>query len=272
MENLALYQQWMTDLIEIVSEVSQGIKEELGKVALERIEEKERHSLVSYVDKNAESQLVRKLGALIPDCGFITEEDTVDNIQQEYTWIIDPLDGTTNFLHGIPHFSCSVGLQHKEKMILGAVSNIMQDEIFHAIVGNGAYINGNKVSLNTESPLSEALVATGFPYSDNYDKDTFLEVIKTILTKARGMRRLGSAALDLCFVAGGRLGVYYETSLNPWDVAAGSLIVQEAGGKVVDFSGGDDYLNGKNIVACAPQHLDEILEIIQPIQANKTRN
>ncbi len=266
MENQALYQQWMQDLLEIVSQVSQGIKEELGKVTAEKIEEKERHSLVSYVDKNAELLLVRKLGEMIPGCGFITEEDTVVNNQKEYTWIIDPLDGTTNFLHGIPHFSCSVGLQYQGNMILGAVSNIMQGEIFHAISGSGAYINKNKISLNLTSPLSAALVATGFPYSDNYNKAAFLQVINEILSRARGLRRLGSAALDLCFVAAGRLGVYYETSLNPWDVAAGALIVQEAGGVVVDFSGEDDYLYGKNIVASAPQHLDEILDIIRPIQ------
>ena len=261
------YRELMTSLQDLMKQACQEIRNELGKVDQHNIEEKERHSLVSYVDKNAETYLVKHLSGLIPGCGFITEEDTVENNKQEYTWIIDPLDGTTNFLYGIPHFSCSVALQHHDEVVIGVIIDIMRKDTFHAIKSDGAYLNDHLLTIDSSPGFSEALVATGFPYSNGYDAVVFLGVMKEVLENARGVRRLGSAALDLAYVAAGRLGAYYETSLNPWDIAAGQLIVQEAGGVMMDFNGGNNYMTGDHIIACAPQHSKELLDIISPMRS-----
>ncbi len=246
----------------IVADTAAYIRKELGEVQEDHVEEKEMNSLVSYVDKTAESMLVESLGMLLPEAGFITEEETEDDTEQDWTWIIDPLDGTTNFLFQIPYFCVSVALQKGEEIVMGIVHDVMHDEQYFATKGGGATINEHPIHVTTKKHLADILVATGFPYDNEYDMDSLAIIVKNFLKRARGIRRLGAAALDLCFVAAGRLGTYYETSLNVWDVAAGALIVQEAGGVVTDFEGGNDYLFGNNIVAC-PSHLHkEMLEII----------
>lgn len=237
------------DTIEIVNAASQFILENVGKVSKKDIETKELNSLVSYVDKGAEEIIVQGLRALTPEAGYITEEDTINEESKDWTWIIDPLDGTTNFLMGIPHFAVSVALMHKNEIVLGIVKEVSSGEMFHAVKGEGAYLNYNPISV-TSSPIDEVIVATGFPYSNNYDTRKYIARLEEILTAARGLRRMGSAALDLCYVACGRFGAYYETSINPWDVAAGQLIVLEAGGFISDFKGNEGYNDGSFILAC----------------------
>lgn len=246
----------------IVADTAAYIRKELGEVQDDHVEEKELNSLVSYVDKTAESMLVETLSTLLPKAGFITEEETEDDTDQDWTWIIDPLDGTTNFLYQIPYFCVSVALQKGDEVVMGIVHDVMHDQQFFAAKGEGATVNEQPIHVTAKENLADILVATGFPYNNDYNMDSLTTIVKNFLKRARGIRRLGAAALDLCFVAAGRLGAYYETSLNAWDVAAGALIVKEAGGLVTDFEGGDDYLFGSNIVACPEHFHKEILEII----------
>lgn len=248
--------------LEVIRSTSHFIQSHIDKVSSEDIEEKDLNSLVSYVDKEAENILVEGLNKLIPNAGFVTEEDTIDSVDKEYTWIIDPLDGTTNFLNKVPHFAISVALQKNNATILGVVKEVNSGEEWTAIKDKGAFLNDNKISVSTK-PFHAILVATGFPYSNDHDYDSYFGIMKHWLTHTRGIRRMGSAALDLCYVACGRFGAYYEATLNAWDVAAGALIVTEAGGKVSDFSGGEKYLYGKEILAASPQVYAEVSDVIQ---------
>lgn len=244
------------DVLDLSSEVGTFISSHLNKVGNGDIEAKEKHSLVTYVDKTAEEMLVKGLSRIIPDAGFITEEGTVDQSKEGLHWIIDPLDGTTNFIYKIPHFSISIALYDGEEGLIGVVEEVNSREQFSAIKGGGAFLNGLKMQVSQRPLFEEAVVATGFPYRKDFDPNQYFEVISFILKNGRGIRRMGSAALDLSYVAAGRLDAYYEGSLNPWDIAAGSLIVKEAGGMVSTFSGGSDYYSGKEILASAPQHFD----------------
>jgi myo-inositol-1(or 4)-monophosphatase len=247
-------------------EVGAFIKSEGSAFDLSRIEQKTGfNNLVSYVDKEAETRLVKVLKSLIPTSGFITEEGTVEqSTEDEYKWVIDPLDGTTNFLHGLPLYGISVGLTRGNETILGVVFHIGTGECFHAIEGGQAYCNDEIIRVSAVPSLSESLLATGFPYNQSDKGDIYLEIIKDFLAKSHGIRRLGSAAIDLAYVASGRLEGFFEFNLNPWDVAAGALIVQRAGGLVTDFRGGNNFLFGYELCAGNPQVHDEMLHIIQP--------
>ncbi len=237
---------------DVVRSVGTFLKQELGKVSSAAIETKSLNSLVSYVDKMAEEQLVKGLGALIPEVTFLTEEETVEQKEGVFQWIIDPLDGTTNFLHQLPFFSISVALQHHQTTVIGIVLEVNHDECFYAWKGGGAFLNDKKIHVSNSKALGDSLIATGFPYYD-YDRSRpFLETLDFFMKNTRGIRRLGSAALDLVYVACGRFDAFYEYSLNSWDVAGGAFIVLEAGGIVMDFKGGKDYLFGKEIIAVNP--------------------
>ena len=238
-----------SDSQEIILRVGEFIRGEKGKVTRGEIENKSLNSLVSYVDKTAEELLVKGLGELLPEAVFLTEEETVKTQRGDLRWIIDPLDGTTNFLHSLPIFSISVALQWKNETIMGIVYEINQDECFYAWKSGGAFLNGKPITISKTDDLADALIATGFPYYD-YDRiPGYLQILSEMMAKTRGIRRLGSAAVDLVYVACGRFDAFFEYSLNVWDVAAGAFIVQEAGGKVTDFRGGDDFLYGREIVA-----------------------
>ncbi len=245
---------------QIVRSTGSFIRSELGKVNAEEVETKALNSLVSYVDKQAETMLVSQLSELITNAGFVTEEDTPDDTSKDSIWIIDPLDGTTNFLRQIPHFSVSVALQGGGEIQLGFVYNVMLDELFSAGKDHGAFLNGRRISVSSTQVFAETMIATGFPY-ENRETLPFVAILQEVMLKCRGIRRLGSAALDLAFVACGRFDAYYECCLNPWDVAAGILIVQEAGGRVSDFNGGTNIYSGKEIVA-SNLHINEELQKI----------
>ena len=245
----------MDDVLKVTDVASDFIRSEAGKVQREQIEIKSRNSLVSYVDKQAETILVEGLGKLLPDAGFITEEGTVVQKTSEYTWVIDPLDGTTNFLHQIPVYSVSVGLLHEEQIILGVICDVEHRETFYAWKGGGAWCNGRQIHVSQQDNIEESLVATGFPYSSKDVLPQLTQVFAYFLKHARGIRRLGSAAIDLAYVACGRFDAYYENTLNPWDICAGIIIVEEAGGIVTDFAGGNEMLqNGQLIAAPATLH------------------
>jgi len=200
--------------------------------------------------------LVEDLSPLLSDPGFLTEEDTVANKKNDYTWIIDPLDGTTNFLQQIPIFSVSVGLSYKGEIILGTVVDIMQNDCYYAWENGGAWKDGKEIRVSETLDLKKAIVATGFPYFEPDKLMRLAELFKDVLTASRGIRRLGSAALDLTYVACGKMDVFYETSLNPWDIAAGTILVREAGGKVTDFQGVGDFVTKRQLIA-SNLHLHE---------------
>ncbi|MDQ3140798.1 MAG: inositol monophosphatase [Bacteroidota bacterium] len=249
----------------IVLEVAQFIKNEFGQVAQSDIIEKEKHSLVSYVDIEAEKFLVRKLSDLISESSFITEEGTADGTNQSsYIWIIDPLDGTTNFLQGIPFFSVSLALQYKGELVMGIVHDIMRNEMFYAWKNGGAYLNGHRIHVSKTGVLDEAVIATGFPYARKALKG-LAELFLKMIENARGVRRLGSAALDMAYTACGRFDAYYETGINSWDIAAGTLIVREAGGIVSDFYKQDHQIHVHNIVAGNPVLHAELMKVISSV-------
>jgi myo-inositol-1(or 4)-monophosphatase len=256
-------QELLQETIPVVKAAGAFIRQELGRVSEDAVEEKSLNSLVSYVDTTAEKRLVKALQELLPGSTFLTEEGTVTAQKSNYQWIIDPLDGTTNFLHQIPVFSVSVALQEGGQTILGIVYEINRDECFYAIKGQGAFLNGRPIRVTANIFLKDTLLATGFPYY-NYDRiEGYLQVLKTLMAHSRGIRRLGSAAVDLAYVAAGRFDAFYEYSLNAWDVAAGAFIVQEAGGEVMDFSGGANYLYGQELIAGTPAIAQEVLQLIR---------
>lgn len=247
----------------IVREVGHFIKTELGKVQLQDIESKELNSLVSYVDKEAEKMLVEELSTLLPQASFLTEEDTVSNERTQYTWIVDPLDGTTNFLYQLPIFSVSVALEIEGQIDLGIVHAIMQQEDFYAWKGGGAFLNGKPVHVSDKVSLSESLIATGFPYDVSLRKGRLINIFGDLIAQCRDIRRYGSAAMDLAYVSCGRLDGYYEKNLNPWDVCAGALLVQEAGGQISGFDHDEEWKEGTSILAAGPKTFHAMQEIIQ---------
>jgi myo-inositol-1(or 4)-monophosphatase len=257
-------QQVEKDVIAICQEVGEFIRKEGAAFDLSRIEQKDGfNNLVSYVDKEAERQLVQALGKIVPQAGFITEEGTVEQSKNhEYNWIIDPLDGTTNFLHGLPIFAISIGLTRKENVIAGVVHHVIRKESFHAVKDAPAYCNGIEIKVSPIKTLQQSLLATGFPYYHSANQNSYLDIIKDFLEKSHGIRRLGSAAIDLAYVACGRLEGFFEYNLNPWDVAAGTFIVQQAGGKVTDFRGGNNFLFGGELCASNGAMHNEMLKVI----------
>lgn len=246
----------------LVLKAGQFIEQESTHTETITIEEKDRNSLVSYVDKQAEKMLVEGLLQLIPNAGLITEEDTADIHGREWEWIIDPLDGTTNFLHSLPAYSVSVGLRHNEQLVMGLVYEVNRKELFSALKGNGAKMNNRAIQVSKRSPLANALMATGFPYTDYSNLDAYMDSLRHLMRCSRGVRRMGSAAVDLAYVACGRFDGFFEYGLSPWDVAGGAIIIQEAGGIITDFGGGDNYLFGKELIASSPQIHAELLDCI----------
>lgn len=249
---------------QITKEVGQFLRTELGKVSQDKIEQKYLNNLVSYVDKTSEEQLIKGLAAILPEASFIAEEETVAPENKAYRWIIDPLDGTTNFLHHLPFFAISIALQHEEKTVLGIVYEVNNDELFYSWKGAAsAYLNGNNIQVTGTTDMKDALLATGFPYYDFDHVDAYLQMLKPLMLGTRGLRRIGSAALDLVYVACGRFDGYFEYSLSPWDVAGGAFIAQQAGALVSDYSGGDDYIFGKEIIAASPAIHQVLVEMTQ---------
>jgi len=221
------------------------------------------NDLVSYVDKEAEKKIVSGCREILPESGFITEEGTTEKASGEsYIWIIDPLDGTTNFVHGLPAYCVSIALLLNGELLLGAVYEPNRDELFHAIRGEGAWCNEERIFVSERKRLADSLLATGFPYHDFGKMETYLHILNDFMQTTHGLRRIGSAAIDLVYTACGRFEGFFEYNLNAWDVAAGALIVREAGGIVSDFKGGDEYLFGRQLIAATPLVHQGMLETI----------
>ena len=247
-ENMEL-RSLLEKTLPVVEEAAAFIRSQAGKVTDKEIESKSPNSLVSYVDKTAETILVEGLRPLLPNAGFITEEDMVSQSEAEYTWIIDPLDGTTNFLQQIPFYAVSVGLAHRGELVLGIVCDIEHHEMFYAWKGGGAWCNGKRIQVANRADILEAVVATGFPYAATDVLPWLMDMFEYFLKNAKGMRRLGSAALDLAYVACGRMDVYYESTLHAWDIAGGIVLVREAGGTVSDYEMKPNMLENGQVIA-----------------------
>lgn len=260
------YESICNEAVVLIKKTGEFIRNQKDILTHKAVESKGLHNYVTYVDKTAEQMLVDGLKAILPESGFITEEETASNRNEEFIWIIDPLDGTTNFIHGLPPFAISVALMQNNKAVVGIVYEIILDECFYAYEGGKAYLNGNQIKVSDTKKVTDSLIATGFPYY-NYDRiKPFLETLDYFMRNSHGIRRIGSAATDLAYVACGRFDSFYEYSLSPWDVAAGAYIVEKAGGKVSDFSGGNNYIFGKEIIATNSLVFDEFLEVLRKIK------
>ncbi len=227
------------------------------------IEFKGLNDLVSYVDKQAEKQLVRNLKKLIPEAGFTTEEETINSKGEHYNWIIDPLDGTTNFIHGIPTYAISIALYEDGQPIIGVVYEINRGEMFYTFKGGPAYLNGKEIRVSKREALANCLLATGFPYYQFEKQAEYMQLLSEMMQKCHGLRRIGSAAVDLAYVACGRFDAFFEYNLNAWDVAAGAYLVQQAGGNILNFTGGEEFIETREILATNGKIDQEMLDLMQ---------
>lgn len=228
------------------------------------VTEKGRHDYVTEVDKLAEQEIIRVIQRAYPEHTILAEESGEHHGNTDDVWIIDPLDGTTNYIHGFPHFSTSIAFMQKGKLEAGLVYDILRDEMFTAIRGQGAKLNSQRIRVSQQRKLDQSLLGTGFPYSATHHVKPYLKTFEAIFPNAAGVRRAGSAALDLAYVAAGRLEGFWEFNLNKWDMAAGALIIREAGGLVSDFHGGETYLDSGNIIAGNPRIFKQLLQLILP--------
>ncbi len=248
-------------VINLAKETGSFIKSERNKNAL-NIEIKGKNDFVTHLDKLSEEKLVAGLEIILPNSGFLVEENTATSNNEAYIWIIDPIDGTTNFIHGLHNYAISIALSYKNEIILGVVYEIGMSECFHAIKNQPAMLNGVEIKPSNAKKLNDCLVSTGFPYN-NYDRlEDFINCLTYLIKNTHGIRRLGSAAVDLAYVACGRFDLFFEYNLKPWDVAAGAFIVQQAGGKVADFSGHNNFMYGQEIIASTPLAHAEFQNIV----------
>jgi myo-inositol-1(or 4)-monophosphatase len=231
-----------------------------------KIDVKRQSDFVTEVDRAAEAAILNVLREAYPSYGILAEESGLagTNADSEYQWIIDPLDGTTNFIHGLPQYAISIGLAHKGVMTQGVVYDPNRNELFTATRGGGAFLNDKRIRVSKRIKLDEALIGTGFPYRMFDHIDAYLAIFRDVAQKTAGMRRPGAAALDLAWVACGRMDGFWELGLSPWDMAAGTLLITEAGGLVGDLSGEANYMKTGNIVGGNPKVFGQLLQLIAP--------
>lgn len=256
--------QFLTQkVINISKEVGAFLKVEISKISKSDVKEKGLHDLVTYVDKTAERMLVSALEDYLPESGFIAEEGTSTKVGEEYNWIIDPLDGTTNFIHGVPLYAVSLALKYKDEIVIGVIYEPNLDECFYTWKGADSFLNGSIIHVSKTNTVNDSLFATGFPYYDYSKIKEFMSFFEYLMQYSRGLRRLGTAAMDLAYVACGRYDGFYEYGLRSWDVAAGTLLVKNAGGVNMDFKGGEDYIFGKEIVSVNAGVADEFITLVK---------
>jgi myo-inositol-1(or 4)-monophosphatase len=229
---------------------------------------------VSEVDHAAEAAIVETLLAAYPDHAILAEEGTNKgkNPDAEYLWIIDPLDGTTNFLHGFPQYCVSIALAHRGVVQQGVIYDPVRNDLFTATRGRGAFLNDRRMRVSRRTQLRDCLIGTGFPFRDGSYLDTYLAMMKTMITQTAGLRRPGAAALDLAYVAAGFYDGFWEVGLNPWDVAAGSLLVLESGGLIGNLAGEGDYLHGGEVIAATPKIFAQMVAALAPFRADMQRD
>jgi myo-inositol-1(or 4)-monophosphatase len=252
---------------EAAVEAGKFLKANVGKV--KNIERKigQETNLVTEIDRQSEALIIKKIKEHFPEHSILGEESGANAGTSDYRWIIDPLDGTTNYTHALPIYSVTIGIEFKGEIIVGAIYDPNADELFTAEKGKGAFLNGRKISVSTTETLINALVVTGFPYNVKDNPENVIEHFINFLPVAQGVRRLGSAAIDLAYIASGRFDGYWEVTLQPWDKAAGILLVKEAGGKVTNFSNDNsDIIYNPNTLATNGIIHDQMLKIIQQVK------
>ena len=228
-----------------------------------RVEEKSPHNYVSYIDKSSEKLLIKELSALLPEAGFIAEEGSGSLTTQEYCWVIDPLDGTTNYIHRMGPYAVSIALRNREELLIGVVYEVTRKECYYAWKGSKAYLNGQEIHVSNISTLDKAFIDLGFPYDSNHYHTMAVHLVDKLYGRAGGSRLLGSAASEICYIAAGRFEARVEAFLGPWDVAAAGLILMQAGGKLTDFVGGNSWTDAEQVIASnGPMH-DIILRMVQ---------
>lgn len=225
------------------------------------IETKGRNDFVSQVDHRAEAVIIDVIRKTYPDHAILAEESG-RHAGHEYEWIIDPLDGTTNFIHGFPQYCVSIGLKHKGTLTQAVVYDPGRNELFTASRGHGAYLNDRRIRVSKRTHLDDALIGTDFPFGEAKYLSEYVTMMRKVMMQTAGVRRAGAAALDLAYVAAGRLDAFWEMGLSPWDMAAGSLLIQEAGGLVSDFDGEGHYLDNGRIVAGSPKVFSQLLQVV----------
>ena len=235
----------------------------LDRVDQLSVHTKDRNDFVSEVDQQAEQEIIGTLRRAFPGHAILAEESGSSD-GDEYQWIIDPLDGTTNYLHGFPQFAVSIALRHRGRLEQAVIYDPVQQELFTATRGSGAHLNDRRIRVSNRKRLEGALLGTGFPFKSQHHLDTYLDMFRALFPQTAGIRRAGSAALDLAYIAAGRLDGFWEIGLKEWDMAAGVLLIQEAGGLSGDFSGGHNYLKSGNLVTANPKLFPVILKTIRP--------
>lgn len=259
------YKEICFSAMEVVKEAASFVRERHEKREDLAIEVKGKQNFVTEVDREAEQILVDGLTELLPEAGFIAEEGTSRKRGEKFNWVVDPIDGTTNFIHGVFPFAISVGLTENGEVVAGVIYEFGLDEYFYTWRGGGAWLNGTGIHVSEVSTVEQALIATGFPYTDFSYLQQFMQSMDHFMKNSHGLRRLGSAATDMAYVACGRYDGFYEYGLHPWDIAAGMLLIREAGGVVTDFEGRADPLFGEHIICSNRQVFNEFQSVLQKI-------
>ncbi len=248
-----------TDICLLAEKAGNFIREQSPALSSKDVREKGEHNFVTWVDEQSEQMIIAELRRILPGSGFIAEESPQLE-RRDLNWVIDPLDGTTNFIHRLPLFSVSIALMEGPDVVIGVIYEAGQRDCFYTWNGAQSFMNKQEIRVSETALVMDSLFATGFPYYDYGRLDEYLDLFRHMMQRSRGIRRLGSAAADLAWVACGRYDGFYEYGLSPWDVAAGSLIVSNAGGKVSDFKGGSDFLFGRELVATNAAIYDDFMD------------
>ncbi|MDE2195624.1 MAG: inositol monophosphatase [Gammaproteobacteria bacterium] len=240
------------------------ITRHVGRIDRLTIKAKEHNDFVSQVDRLAEEEIIYTLRKAHPDHAILAEESGAQGNNDEFQWIIDPLDGTTNFLHGFPVFCVSIALKHRDRLEHAVIYDPMRQELFTASRGEGAQVDGRRMRVTSLKTLDGALIGTGFPFRENHNIDLYMKMFEAVVRKTAGVRRAGSAALDLAYVAAGRMDGFWEMGLKPWDIAAGMLLIQEAGGMTGHFDGTPGFPEDGNILAGGEKIFQALAEEFKP--------
>lgn len=258
-------EQITKEVCQLAIEAGTFLREERKNFHRECVQEKNAHDYVSYVDKESECRIVKRLKEILPEAGFIAEEGSGSLTNETYCWLVDPLDGTTNYIHNQAPYCVSIALRNQEELLIGVVYEVCRDECFWAWKGSKAYLNGEVIHVSPIQTLNESFIELGFPYdADNY-REFVIGLIRNLYGNVCGLRLQGSAAAELCYIAAGRFEARLEGLLGPWDIAAGALILMQAGGKITDYQGGSDFYSGKQVLATNGQIHDYLLKIIASV-------
>lgn len=268
-ENNTFFQQIRDVATAAAHKAGEVIAEAAGRIDVDSVRSKGVHDLVTEIDEKAEAIIIESIRRDFPDHHILAEESYAGNMEtfekSGALWIVDPIDGTTNFMHGVPPYAVSIAFRHQGELVVGVVYDVANDDLFTAIKGCGLLFNGAPAQTSKTPVLSESLVTTGFPYRAYDHIDQYLSVLKRLMQTSRGVRRPGSASVDLAWVAAGRFDAFFETGLMPWDVAAGIVLVREGGGQISDYSGNPEPSFTAQIVASNGHVHDELLDFLLPM-------